>query len=310
MGGAARLIAASLAAIAVACLALRGDRGERPPHERIDVPSVAACGRCHADVYREWSQSLHARAWTNENVLRATRNFERESCRACHSPLPALATGLDRAPDYREFNQEDGVHCLSCHGLPDGVAATRTIEGAPCRPRAEPRLGLAEFCFPCHEPTHQAFSEYAVSNARRDGVRCMDCHMPEREDGSGRSHGPHGGMNPEFVKLALDWDCRIENDELVVRLENETGHKFPGEIPSRSFLLKVDFGEAGSETVLLRKPHKQEDREDDRLLPDEVRILRFALPENVEDVRVRLLFLPLPLLPEEHAFVLGEWSSG
>ena len=42
---------------------------ERPIHERIDLPSIAACGGCHQRVYEEWSRSLHHRAWTNANVL-------------------------------------------------------------------------------------------------------------------------------------------------------------------------------------------------------------------------------------------------
>ena len=75
---------------------------ERPIHERIDLPSIAACGGCHQEVAREWSASLHARAWTNANARSATRDFERKSCRPCHSPRSIFETGLDAPPAYRD----------------------------------------------------------------------------------------------------------------------------------------------------------------------------------------------------------------
>ena len=280
---------------------------ERPPHERLDLPSLVACGGCHLEEWKEWSTSLHGRAWTNANVRAATRDFRKASCRPCHSPRPVFETGLDRAPAYRDFNQEDGVHCLSCHGLADGVAAARTLPDAPCRPRFEPRLLQAESCFPCHEPTHGAFGEYRESLASDLGVRCVDCHMPARPDG-GRSHAGHGGFDGEFVRRAVDFDVTHGEGELVVRVRNRCGHRFPGEIPARAFLLRVELPEAEPATVLLRKPHKREDRPDDRLRPDEERTFRFPLTRP-GTARVRLLFQSLPLLPPGECLPLGSWEG-
>lgn len=278
--------------------------------ERIDEPSISACGRCHLDVYEEWAQSLHKGAWTNENVLTATQNFTKKECRACHSPMPVLLRGLDRRPKFRDFNHEDGVHCLSCHGLEDGVAAARSVPDAPCRPRYEPRLLTANMCYPCHEPTHQAFAEYRRSDAHATGVRCVDCHMQPTTHRRGRSHGPNGGMNAEFVKRAIAWRCWIEDGVVHVELRNRCGHKFPGEIPSRSFHVMVSFGVGQKPAhALLRRPHKKEDRRDNRLLPDEVRVLTFPLPKGVGDASVRLLFKPLPLMPVSAAFEIGRWRS-
>ena len=293
---------------------------ERPPWEQIDEPSIAACGGCHPDVWREWAQSLHARAWTNANVRSATNNFERKSCRPCHSPEPVLLSGLDVRPNYRDHNQLDGVHCLSCHGLEDGVAAARTIEDAPCKPRLEPRLLAAEMCWPCHEPTHQAFQEYETSDAAATGVRCVDCHMQpttERDGGTshGRSHGPNGGMNADFVARALAWSAELVEDSLRVSLRNRTGHKFPGEIPSRSLLVRVEYYDdeglqlESPEPLVLRRAHKGESREDNRLRPDEERELSYALPAQAHSVELRIVFLPLPLLPEEAGFELAAWEA-
>lgn len=283
-------------------------RDERPPHERIDSPSREACGGCHARELAEWERSLHARAWTNANIRVATDGFRKVECRACHSPEAVLPVGLDEPPDYRDKNQDDGVHCLSCHGLADGVAAARTLPDAPCRPRAEPRLARAELCWPCHEPTHHAFQEYVLSKAYAEGKRCQDCHMPAREDG-GHFHGDRGGFNAEWVRQGLAWEARREKDTLVLVLENRTGHKFPGEISSRSLLIRVLVPGAEPRDLQLRKPHKGEEREDDRLTPDERRELRFLLPADARGTRLELRFLPLPLLPPEQGFLLGEWRD-
>lgn len=304
------ILCAAVVALAAAQRQLEAPQAdERPIHTRIDLPSVAACGGCHLEVYEEWSRSLHARAWTNANVQTATDGFSKGICRPCHSPEPVLPVGLDVRPDYRDHNQEDGVHCLSCHGLEDGVAAARTLPDAPCRPRFDPRLRDARLCFPCHEPTHGAFEEYDRSDAKAVGLRCADCHMPPRKDAPGHEHGPNGGLNEAFVRRALAWDCRIEGDALVLELRNRCGHRFPGEIPSRSFVVKVTFDEREPEVLVLRKPRKLEARAENRLEPDEERVLRYPFPEGTSEVRVQLLFLPLPLLSEEQAFVLGEWSG-
>ena len=289
-------------------------RPEEALHARIDLPSIAACGGCHPDVYAEWAQSLHARAWTNPNARAATAEFTKEGCRPCHSPMPVLATGLLRRPDYRDFNQEDGVHCLSCHGLPEGagVAAARTVPDAPCRPRYEPRLLSVDHCYPCHEPTHGAFSEYETSDAYALGVRCVDCHMqPTVRDGgrAGRSHGPNGGMNAEFVRRAIGWSAELDGGAALLTVRNRTGHRFPGEIPSRSFVVRAVFDAGDDATVVLRKPHRGEPREDDRLRPDEERVLRFELPPGALSVELTLLFRPLPLLPLEECFELGRWEG-
>ena len=188
-----------------------------------------------------------------------------------------------------------------------------TVESAPCRPRYEPRLLTAGMCYPCHEPTHDAFTEYKTSNAFAVGVRCVDCHMQPTKHRRGRSHGNNGGLNPDFVKRALGWRCWLENNQVHVELRNRCGHKFPGEIPSRSFIVRVTFPGSDPERepihVLLRKSHRGEDRKDNRLRPDETRILRFPLPKGATKAEVRLLFKPLPMMTTEQSFVLGKWSS-
>ena len=316
----ARARALSLALLLAAChddapgpgveVAQAGDAPDtRPPWQRIDVPSLAACGICHLAVHDEWEASLHHRAWTNRNVRDETGDFAQAGCRPCHSPMPVLATGLDHAPKFRDFNQPDGVHCLSCHGLADGVAAARDLPDAPCRPRYTPAFLTAQSCWPCHEPTHHAFQEYDRSDAKALGLRCADCHMPPATDRPGRSHGPNGGLNPDFVKRALAWSCALEGGDVVVTLRNRTGHRFPSEIPSRIFQVRVDVDGGEPRYVTFRKPGKTETRPDDRLDVNETRTLRFPVGSDAKNIGVSLLFKPFPLLPDEAAFVIGAWSS-
>ncbi len=310
------VLVAAACAVPPGCTAPGGpfDPEVNPIWKQIDQPSVIACGRCHRDVYDEWAGSLHHGSWSNKNVNTATQDFTIKKCRSCHSPMSVFDRGLARRPAFRDFNHHDGVHCLSCHGLENGVAAARTIVDAPCRPTYEPRLQQADMCYPCHEPTHQAFAEYRRSDAFATGVRCVDCHMQPTKHRRGRTHGPTGGFNPEFVKRAVAWRCWVADRTLHVELRNRTGHKFPGEIPSRSFLVQVKFvGDPLKQHEplheLLRRPHKLEDREDNRLRPDEVRVLHFRFPAGTSDAEVRLLFKPLPLMPVEQSIVIGEWTS-
>jgi len=308
----AAVVAVGLAGVGAGLLAAQGESASRPaaapPWKRIGEPSVVTCGGCHIEVTREWSASLHAKAWTNQNVRVATKDFSMPGCRACHSPMPMLATGLEERPAFRDYNHEDGVHCLSCHGLDDGVAAARTIEDAPCKPRREPKLLDVASCYPCHQPTHQAYDEYYTSKAFREGRKCADCHMPARADGKGRSHGPHGGLNREFVRKAIEASFAATAEEVKVTVTNRTGHKFPGEIPSRSFVLRFEEGER-REYISLRRPNKGESIPDPRLTPDETRVLTFRRTAATAPATVRLLFKPFPLTPDDEAMELAVWSA-
>jgi hypothetical protein len=301
-----------------------------PPTSRavVDIrrPALETCGGCHADVYAEWAPTLHKRAWTNDNILRATQNFAKVQCRSCHSPEAVMPFPLEtahrvyRQPVFRDANLEDGVHCLSCHalgGASEGVAATRDVPGAPCGPRRDERLGSVAFCSTCHDPTHQAAQEYWTSQQAAAGVRCMDCHMApvERAGGRmGRSHVFPGGFSAEQVRRGLDAKVRLEGRTVVVTLANKAAHKFPGEIPSRSLTVAVEGFDAKGERVLdrhtlIRRPFKtqeERDRVDDRLLPNETRELRETLPPTAERVHVRVIFRSLPLQRESQAIRIAD----
>jgi hypothetical protein len=273
-------------------------------------PALVSCAPCHERVFREWSESAHARAWMDRNARQSSRDFERGECRACHAPQAVLATGLERIAEEREDEREDGVHCLSCHGLPEGipgVAATRDVPEAPCRPRRTPELPTNALCFPCHEPRQGTLGEFARSRAAARGERCVDCHFPALEGRAGRSHADWGGANERFVRTGLAMSCRVDGAELVVALENLTPHRFPAESRTRALVVRVEHASGTVEHRTLRRPNEGEVQPDERLSPDERRELRFALPGGERPTRVEALFKTFPLQPDAAAFVLARW---
>src|SRR5262249_4814058 len=91
------------------------------------------CGNCHAEIYREWSASGHARSTTNRRFLnlydgtdwhgrpdvgwnlRADHPDGVGVCNACHAPTTGFDTDLrsERGPAAH------GVHCDYCHKVAD-----------------------------------------------------------------------------------------------------------------------------------------------------------------------------------------------
>lgn len=324
--------------VPVACLvvatAWAGSRAPRevvaaPERALVDItrPASETCAKCHADVQAEWEPGLHHRAWTNANILSATDNFARTECRPCHSPRSVLESGLEesprvyRAPTFRPENVESGVHCLSCHGLPGGVgvAATRDVPDAPCRPRRDERLESVALCAACHDPTHQAAQEYWTSAQAAQGQRCQDCHMERvtRAGGrAGRSHVFPGGFAWAQVVRAVHADARLDGRDVVVALTNRIAHKVPGEVPSRSLTVAIEAFDANGarvldESVLLRRPFKtpqEKNRVDDRLRPGETREVRRHLPDAAVRASVSVVFRSLPMQPESRAISLGKFE--
>jgi hypothetical protein len=295
----------------------------------IALPPERTCGPCHADIVKEWAPTLHARSWTNDNILDETEGFKRIECRPCHSPEPvlALAAGLEPSsheytpPVFREINTASGVHCLSCHGLPGdaGVAAERSLPWAPCRPRRDDRLLEVALCASCHDPTHQAAQEYWTSRPAQEGVRCHDCHMAFEERKNGRDGWSHvfpGGFSKGQVRRGLRAEAWCDGRAVVVALSNRAGHKFPGEVPSRSLTIAFEaFDAAGKrvldESVLLRRSFKtkeEHDRPDNRLLPGETRELRQVLPDSAVRAVVTVVFRSLPLQAERDAIRIGRFE--
>jgi hypothetical protein len=265
-----------------------------------------ACGRCHEKIYGEWKESLHGRAWVDPVFLMSAGSPPKMECRGCHSMEPILereiSTEVSYRPVYRAYAQEEGITCLSCHGLADGsVAAARDVPGAPCRPRRDDRLRTPEFCGACHNPTHLAYDEWKLS---KSGKTCTECHAQKE----GRfSHRMRGTEDPEFVKSGLTWSCELGGAELRVALTNKSGHRLPSEVPTRLLRVRIRLDDREEEIVFRRPMKPVVGEKDNRLWPDETRVLARPLGGAVK-IRVEILFQPSLLTPPKEWIVLGRWE--
>jgi len=264
-------------------------------------------------VYGEWEASRHRRAWSDPNVQASFQHFGFDrKCESCHAPEPVLVTGLEAPAELRGGDRDGGVTCLSCHLLPDGhgVAASRTVADAPCRPIQSPALGQGGLCGVCHTAIYQDWQERPAGPEWRS---CRDCHMPAVSTRpSGRSHLCLGGHDAETVRSAAGVRVRREADEMVVAVTNRAaGHNFPGERHHRLLILEVLQRTAAGEITLLRQesikgitPFRGESSAE-KIRAGQSIELRFPVPQP-GTARVRLLYKLFPWLSDREALVVRE----
>ncbi len=219
--------------------------GPAPPG--VGDTTAEACAACHAEIAREWSGSLHARAWTDPVFQAAYAVEPMQFCRNCHAPRGALG----REPDARAARE--GVSCAVCHVRAGTVLATRTSRTAPHPTFATRALTESTYCAPCHqfnfpgdpgrhrdvyatdEPMQDTFEEYRLSDAHRRGTTCQDCHMPWRTSPTGQRHRSHafpGGNDLTLLRSAVRVEVRARHADggTVVEarlLPGEIGHAYP-----------------------------------------------------------------------------------
>jgi nitrate/TMAO reductase-like tetraheme cytochrome c subunit len=137
-------------------------------------PVAKTCGDCHIDIYKEWSQSAHARAFLSPDFMKATQEGSFADCVSCHAPEPKLTP---EPPVARVILPQDGVTCTTCH-LMDGkmlgpVQPTGAVHPHPIEV-AENRFTEAAFCGRCHEGTYQQWKKASITPKQT----CQQCHMP------------------------------------------------------------------------------------------------------------------------------------
>ena len=186
--------------------------------------SALVCAECHERQYEEWRQSMHAYASRSPVFdLFANKAYRDSSgevgtfCTGCHSQV-GTAEGEDGATTAAERSDIslEGITCDFCHTAVghDGAIGNANIETIPGEVKYGPyqdaedaiehegRYGefitTPEFCGSCHDvfafpgiQLEEAYTEYIVSPAAEEGVRCQDCHMgPEPGAVAERPRGP------------------------------------------------------------------------------------------------------------------------
>ncbi len=120
------------------------------------------------------------------------------------------------------------------------------------------------------------------------------------------SHRMHGVHEPDFVKKALDWACELKDGTLRISLTNHSGHRLPAEVPSR--VLRVVIRADGKEEELLfcRPPKGIVGTKDNRLEPDETRVLTRPVA-NPRDVAVQIFYQQSPFMLPQGWITIGSW---
>jgi hypothetical protein len=151
-----------------------------------------ACANCHAEIYREWSASGHARSASGRrfrNLYEGTswdgeagvgwglvndRPHGAAVCSSCHAPaIPAGDPGLFDLRELRDATALRGVHCDFCHKVADvGPGSFGPAFGAFNLRLLRPKEGQL-FFGPLDDVDR---GEDAFSPLYRDSRYCASCH--------------------------------------------------------------------------------------------------------------------------------------
>jgi len=201
-----------------------------------DVCRAATCKECHPLQYKEWHNGQLSAFAAVREVMEADQaaEFAGPLCWKCHDPFKQ---GLD-----------EGVTCEFCHGK---TGCDENLHDEVHKASLE-RLRDEKWCHQCHsikQPLTGAdlqgtVIEWEQSKARKDGLKCQDCHMPLIEAG-GDKHHFHGHYYPGRNPLPGRKSVSIENisketGKINVMLKNHiSAHYFPSGAHTKAMILEV-----------------------------------------------------------------------
>jgi len=243
----------AIAAIALTTCLVGCASFEYLTHVSDTFPQAKACGKCHIDIYEEWSQSDHAGAYTNPHFQAATNDYAFGDCLSCHVPQARLTAGT---PESRSGKREEGITCVSCH-LEEGMLSgplepTGKVHPHPIGVRPEVYRN-SDICGRCHEGTMQQWK-----SVETEKNTCQECHMESitrkvtqatggvsnvlvamEKEVSQRRHGFHilnDTQPPGLITLiAMRSGSTVE-----VRIENHLPHDLPtGDFGFRILTLEI-----------------------------------------------------------------------
>jgi hypothetical protein len=163
------------------------------------------CGDCHTDIYKEWSNSLHAASLSDPVFREGFKEIEKEEdrriCIRCHAPTVLLTN------DY-EMNlpiTKEGVTCDFCHSIvsidlkrePPFHVKPGNVKRGPFpfilesleighRSEYSALFTDSKFCATCHQVVNRkgikvlnTYEEWLNSPYPSEGIHCQNCHMPQ-----------------------------------------------------------------------------------------------------------------------------------
>ncbi len=259
------------------------ERFERPMHievpEGLSTVSARECKKCHEEIYQEWSESMHAKAWTDPYYqVDYAYDGSQQVCLNCHTPLENqqenLVLGfkdkdkfkpiLKPNPNFEPELRNEGVTCAVCHIKDGKIAGPFGSNNAPYPVIADPEMSFGiKPCEKCHVVFGKRWDTFykippcgTVAEIKKKGqkIDCVGCHMPEvirpmakgMEARKGRKHLFWGGHHPEAVKNALKIEYQKEIDKdnnnikYIFTLTNiGAAHYLPTGTPDRHLTLEL-----------------------------------------------------------------------
>lgn len=231
-----------------------------------------SCMECHAPIAEEWRESYHYKSLTGKywKEIRAAGYVDlfqrvRKACVNCHAPANVLdltpgtegvatsgATelGIECTPSLlkephgvvpaaRWDDVELGVDCVSCHVGQHGITGsgrrpTAEHETVADRRFQDPALTADGLCGICHRSAVEAWKRTEFA---RQGITCLDCHMPNVTAPSvrggpsreRRSHRFPADKDESVLAKAIHASLEITGDETaLLRITNDrVGHFLP-----------------------------------------------------------------------------------
>lgn len=258
---------------------------ERPM--KVEIPSglnslsAKECGGCHVEIYEEWLESMHAKAWTDP-YYQVDFKFDgtQQICLNCHIPLEnqqenrVLGFGdsekfdpiLEANPNFDPQLRQEGVTCAVCHVKEGIIFGPFETVNAPHPVGVDPEITKGfKACKKCHVVQGNrwdAFFKYppcgTVAEIKEKGreVDCPKCHMPgitrPVSEGLnprlGRQHLFRGGHHPEMVKKEIK-ESMIKFQFTLTNIGAD--HYLPTGTPDRH--LSLEFKIMDNEGNILKK---------------------------------------------------------
>jgi len=267
-------------------------------YEYDDFEKAKKCGQCHVKIYYQWKASMMAQAFTHqwdeiEYFDLAVEHAKRDpkfkdavdGCNGCHAPFSFAAGDVPPPRPGEGSMANEGVSCDVCHtisGYDEDNLYNFSYSLEPGRTKFGPRGGekspahqlqradhmkSAQLCATCHNEqspwgvwVKSTYNEWLEGPYAKEGVPCMECHMPDapgtraRTDGKKypdvRQHLFHGGHVPGktngAIEVLIQPDIEfVEMGDMVVfnvQLFNQkAGHKIPtGSVEDRLLHLHVE----------------------------------------------------------------------
>ena len=305
-------------------LALRAENHTDRVAEAYQGFQDGKCKSCHPAIWREWENSMHAKAWVDEIYQAvASQVPDRETkCDQCHAPQPILITGIGKMPKLRNRQREVGVSCLVCH-----LDAQGAMHGPPASAETYFHANVTNsiytdatvLCSTCHGqpsvPEHDQVSSFLSSRFAQKNQSCATCHMPvvsrlqstaSYESIKGRKHTWRGSRSVAQLKRAASLQLEYADGKVSVKLQSKTGHVLPGGT-LRTIVLEVTHFAADD----IADPKKRmliSAKNDNRLLPNENRTYVFDLVSGAtgDTIEARLMYQLTPETPESAWILMAE----